>query len=350
MATIYSPTKYGPVPVYTQNGTTAIDSQTQGTISKLVAQPNNDSYPSVDSSGKWKYVERYVGPTSVVKDLPEKAFWIGSKRDEARARVGSSMFVDRFSAPDLPNGYVWVVDSVAVRQQTAGDKSEIVISYVGSDLTMQPGSGWNNIADENAWSLEWQPYSVSPYAFCKNDMIPDKSPKEKALSTDTASRYNIEQFLNQKKVDLSGWTYLDDQNKTKVLNQAEQLICKKVISNVNCQWHYPVITHNTSMYTVQSNGLSVITPPVYPGEVGGVDFTYEDDASCLSGMPFKFLDVDYKWVKIDDSVNGYKEGQKFTYRRQEKFMGVVSADPNYYGIIPFSHLNLPNCRWEIGEL
>lgn len=37
MATVYSPTEYGPVEVYTSPGTTSIDSQTQGTIAKLVA-------------------------------------------------------------------------------------------------------------------------------------------------------------------------------------------------------------------------------------------------------------------------------------------------------------------------
>lgn len=260
------------------------------------------------------------------------------------------MFVDRFSAPDLPDGYVWVVESVSVRQCTAGDKSDITITYIGSDLQYQPGTGWNDIRDENMWSLQWQPYSVSPYAFCTNDMTPDKSPKEKPVSADTASRYNIEQFLNQKKVDLSGYTYLDDQNKTKVLNQAEQLICNKVISNTNCQWHYPVITHNTAMFKVISSDLTVTMPPEYPDEVGGVDYTFTDDDDCLSGMPFTFEDVDYQWVKVDDSVMGYKEGQKFTYRRSEKFMGVISADPNYYGDVPFNHNNLKNCRWEIGKL
>ena len=78
MSQVFKPTQYGPVSQKTAPGTTAINDQTQGTITKLVKQPCNEAYPTVDSNGTCRYVESYKGPTSVVKDLPKTAFIVGN--------------------------------------------------------------------------------------------------------------------------------------------------------------------------------------------------------------------------------------------------------------------------------
>lgn len=174
-------------------------------------------------------------------------------------------------------------------------------------------------------------------------MKADRPAKDPKVASDTANRSNIEKFFDSK-VDISAGTYIGDDNVTLRLNDAELLISRKILESTNCQWHYPIITHNTSK-SASLNALSVTYPPIYPGEVGGVDFTFSE----VIGMPFSF-DVNYKWVKIDDSVNGYKDGMTFTYKRSEKFMGVISADINYYGNTPFDHNNLSGCRWEAGRL
>ena len=341
MAQVFEPTHYGKVPQKTSAGTTAINDQTQGTITKLVKQPCNEAYPTVDAQGNWRYVEVYKGPTSMLKNLPKTAFIIGKTLSQAHTSAGSSNFIDRFDAPQLPDGLTWVIDSVAVRQNQAGDTSEIKINYTGQSLGAY--GTWVDDTENDRWTLQWQPYSVSPYAFCKNDMLPDREVTESGDKDDTADRYNIEMFLKQQKCDLSGFTYIDDKGTTRKLNEAEQLITKKILNNTNCQWHYPVVTKMSAKHTAIS--VSVEEFPDFPDEVGGVDYIEAN----IDGCPYVF-DKDYQWVKIDDSVNSVKDYSKLYYHRIQRWMGVISADYNYYGATEFDHNNLKNCRWEIGKL
>lgn len=341
MSNVLQPTHYGPVSYKTQAGSTAINDQTQGTITKLVKQPCNDSYPTVDNNGNWRYVEIWKGPTSVVKNLPKTAFIIGKSLSQARALAGN-IFVERFDAPSLPNGLTWVVFGVTVKQNTAGDTSELRVTFNGQKLNSS--GSWTEDKKENVWSLQWQPYSVTPYAFCANPGKEDRTESEQPDDRDEADRYNIETFLRETKGRLSSYTYYAQDGVVRKLNSAEQLISKKIISNTNCQWHYPVLTHKTNKSTALSIDVQTDTP--YPEEIGGVDYKI---TTTPEGCPYEF-DKDYEWVKIDDSVECQKDYAKLKYIRTESWMGVISADNNYYGNGTFDHRNLDSCRWEIGKL
>ena len=56
------------------------------------------------------------------------------------------------------------------------------------------------------------------------------------------------------------------------------------------------------------------------------------------------------WVKIGDDMQHVKTKNRIVFQRTETFMGVISADINYYGNESFSHDDLENCRWKIGGL
>lgn len=69
------------------------------------------------------------------------------------------------------------------------------VGYVASS-----GYSWSGLAQEDkrseTWQLDWQPYSIRPYAFCKNDEIQDQEAKSyKEDRDETAWRKNIEDFF-----------------------------------------------------------------------------------------------------------------------------------------------------------
>lgn len=112
-STVYSPTQYGPVGQETSPGTTAVDSQTQGSLAQLVLQPTDCTF-----SGDWwngKLSEVWKGPWTTIKDLPAGAFKVGQKRDTAVASLGTSAVV-RFSVPSPGSDQFgvkqdWVIES-----------------------------------------------------------------------------------------------------------------------------------------------------------------------------------------------------------------------------------------------
>ena len=41
---------------------------------------------------------------------------------------------------------------------------------------------------------------------------------------------------------------------------------------------------------------------------------------------------------------------KTTTTRTYTFQGAIDPDINFYGVVPFAHNNLTNCRWKFGAL
>lgn len=56
------------------------------------------------------------------------------------------------------------------------------------------------------------------------------------------------------------------------------------------------------------------------------------------------------WVKTGDDMQHIKTKGRIAFARTETFMGVISADINYYGDVAFDHSNLSGCRWVPGKL
>lgn len=70
--------------------------------------------------------------------------------------------VDDTVDPPKVYGGTWRVTGITVDEHTAGDHGFLRIEYEGIyDKTTDSA--------QDVWSLQWQSYSVDPYAFCKND-------------------------------------------------------------------------------------------------------------------------------------------------------------------------------------
>ena len=67
----------------------------------------------------------------------------------------------------LPTGYMWIVNSVEVKQIEAGEYSILVVTFTTIEQEVSPGQGFVKQL-EDSWQLQWQTYSVSPYRYCNN--------------------------------------------------------------------------------------------------------------------------------------------------------------------------------------
>lgn len=70
-----------------------------------------------------------------------------------------------------------MIDSCQCQQLAAGDHGLLRVNYVASS-----GYNWSGLAQNDSssetWQLDWQPYSIRPYAFCKNDPVQDPEAKD----------------------------------------------------------------------------------------------------------------------------------------------------------------------------
>lgn len=59
-----------------------------------------------------------------------------------------------------------------MQQLAAGDHGLMKVQYIAS-----AGYNWSGLAQDDSsqetWQLDWQPYTLRPYAFCKNDQVQD---------------------------------------------------------------------------------------------------------------------------------------------------------------------------------
>ena len=120
------------------------------------------------------------------------------------------------------------------------------VNYIASSGYTWSGLAQNDDSSET-WQLDWQPYSIRPYAFCKNEPVQDPEAKDyKEDRTQTAWRKNIEDFFKSTKGNKKEAEYQNATGSTLLkLNYAEQNIAMKVMLDRSCIWHYPLVTHVT---------------------------------------------------------------------------------------------------------
>lgn len=241
---INTPTLYGPAPTKGSQST-AIDVQTQGTLAAIVLQPVEQA-PSIDSENNLTYVEVWKGPYAWAKSIYSYNPIDKTRSDFMSSVRGEVQVIERFNPPNPGTGNAWYINNLQVRELEAGDHAEIRITYTARDTSFVPGAAWDNRFHKDVWTLDWQSYSVTPYAFCKNDPVEDPPSGNPLDPNATAWRKNIEDFFQSQSGDKSKFEYASTSFREYylTLNSAERLVAKKVIEGKNAVYHYPVLKHH----------------------------------------------------------------------------------------------------------
>lgn len=344
-----------------------------GVLSALVKQPI-DNQPTIDENS-YRLHERYKGPYNVIKEFPLNVFYPGRILENALSDVQANYFpiYNHFNAPDPGTGNVWIIDSCNVIENTAGDHGILDVEYYAIDedeVDPEEESEWTPVGDKT-WNLTWGAYTVTPWAFMKNEPVEDPypdDPDQPAPAKDysqTTYRPNVEEFFNSKEGDKTKFQYMSESySNIRQLNDAEQLIAKKVISQQNALYHYPVVSETT----VYEKALSAVTSADYEfgttqAPVGAdIDFIYPTPDGKLG--PFVFADPQtdkknsWEFIKTGDNISfsESKRGQLDVLRctRTIIFQGARSWNRNFYGNVqifpPDTRANLPDARWPIGSI
>lgn len=327
-----------------------------GVLSEWIVQPS-DTSPYYDSDGKMQFTFVAIGPYLYGKDYNE---WCGKPLNTVLANESKS-FSENFQPPTPPgNGdYVWVVKSTRVEQHEAGDHCTLRVDCE-AELTSQitPGQdGWLDDPMQDSWSVRWQAYTMSPYAFCSNQLHVDPPCPQTTDPTLSgyAMREHVMKFLDDRtaKIENGHRAYNDGGNQYRFLNDAEALVCDKVVKNVNALYHYPVLVHQT----VTSKQLSAVSAVVnehtkFLHKVGvSVDYTVTSADAELSDCPFTFPSA-YVFVKQGDDVTKQKTTNPPSVRfvRVQTYQGMLQPDRNYYGHEEFNHDQLSSCRWKVASV
>lgn len=344
-----------------------------GVLSALVKQPI-DNQPTIDEN-RYRLHERYKGPYNVIKEFPLKVFYPGRILENALSDVETNYFpiYNHFDAPDPGTGNVWIIDSCNVIENTPGDHGILDVecyAIAEDEVDPEQEETWTPVGDKT-WNLTWGAYTVTPWAFMKNDPIedpypddPDAPPPAKDYSQ-TTYRPNVEEFFNSKDGNKTKFQYMSESyNNIRQLNDAEQLIAKKVISQRNALYHYPVVSE-TNVY---EKALSSVTSADYDfgttqAPVGNdIDYIYATPTGKIG--PFQFADPQtdpnnaWEFIKTADNIT-FSESKRGTLdvlrcTRTISYQGARSWDKNYYGNTPITpadtRANLPKARWKIGEI
>lgn len=372
MSQVLENTYYGPAPQQTGGGSTSLDSQTQGSLTCYVAQ--QCEIRSGEQRGDAVLVEKFKGPHSKLKTWPTEVFLVGDKRDESIGKIKGIEGVLRFNVPDCPNDrngikQDWLVSSCVCQQTAAGDHSIVTVTYKASSahyvVTAMPSE--DPLGDQ--WSLSWMPYTVSPVAFAANatpkgaydaTYLADKDAKDvtgdNADKDHLAWRTNIENFRNSKVGDKSKYTWQDSKGGAlKVLYYSEKAIVSKINRGESAIYHYPVVKHKK--VTKKAVTLDYRASKTdYPARDDSTNIDFFTD-SLPSDCPFSAyyagltgIYPNWKWLKIDDSVETSYEKGEMKWTHVTKWQGMPNPDVNFYGSEPFSHSSLETCRWIVGSL
>lgn len=345
---------YGPVQTKGDEST-AKNAQTPGTLASIVLQPCEQA-PTIDIDGNLRYVETWKGPYGWAKDIYSYDPINKTRSDFMTSVRGEVGVVERFDPPSPGTNNAWYVNNVEVRELEAGDHAEIRITYTARDASFTPGQTWNSLIHKDVWTLDWQSYSVTPYAFCKNDPVDDPASGSQLDPTATAWRKNIEDFFQSQSGDKSKFEYAPTSFREYylTLNSAERLVAKKVIEGKNAVYHYPVLKHHQE-WNKKFASLSVSME--FPNTLGeDIDHIVSMDSAQLSSCPYKFPTEDGKpvwtWTKTGDTMTQTKDKATNTviFTRDTIYWGTKEPDENFYGNTPFNHNQLSSCRWEIGKV
>lgn len=352
---VNTPTYYGQAPTKGDQSTEK-DAQTEGTLAAIVLQPIEQA-PTIDVDDRLTYVETWKGPYAWAKDIYQYDP-IDKSRNQFITTISNYVqVIERFNVPNPGKNCAWFINNVSVRELEAGDHAEIRITYNSRFESIEPGQDWNNLVHKDVWTLDWQSYSVTPYAFCKNE--PTEMPFSAYQPDDwepTAWRKNIEDFFQSQSGDKKEYQYAPTSFREYylTLNNAERLVAKKIIEGKNAVYHYPVLKHHQEW---NKKFASLSAAVEFPEEIGGdIDHIVSIDSSQLSGCPYAFPTENdkpvWKWTKTGDTMTQTKDKatNTVTFIRETIYWGTKDPDQNFYGNIKFNHNQLNDCRWELGKV
>lgn len=326
-----------------------------GVLNELVEQVTDGS-PSYNYTSQ-TFTCKFKGPYSILKDANQMVDnWLTTALHALSINVTRN-----FNFPTPPEGTNWWVVSTSVEQLEAGDHAIVTITSEARDANYTPSGDGTFDPYADTWQLRWESYTVKPAAFCSNKehsdyAITDPNVEEGHQLTGFASREHIDMFVNgnDKGVSKGHRWYRDDTGQAWYLNDAENYIINKTLEDKSALWHYPVLTHITQKNFNTSNISAVLSNNIsYDESIGNqIDYIVGGSANpsaAPKGCPYTF-DGGWMWVKTGDDMAHVKTKGRISFQRTETYMGVISADINYYGDVAFNHNNLSACRWKPGEL
>lgn len=339
------------------NGPASTDAN--GVLTQIIQQVSDQSpYYNWD---KGTYRPKFKGPYATLKECQNTG---GKWLNEALATFGISC-VSRFSHPTPPEGYGWWVAGARIEETEAGDHAILTLECEARSLSLLPGGQPESDPYQDTWQLRWEAYTVRPQAFCSNEPHSDYSMTDSRVQEDEplpgpASREHVDMFVNgsDKGVSKGHRWYCDNQGTHWYMNDAESYVTTKALEDKSALWHYPVLMHTTVENHYVSDVSAMLSNNVkYDVTIGDkIDYIVGGSANpseAPEGCPYTFpSDPKWVWVKTGDDMQHSKSKKfgKVTFQRTETFMGVISADVNYYGDVAFNHNNLSACRWIPGAL
>ena len=313
-----------------------------------------------ESGGAITYQEVFKGPYATGKELLSK-IETGDKIDSVHLLMGQKNQL--FTAPSCPlrgnNKGVWRLQTIQITEQTAGSHCLLQLLFLADYSGIEEENLTEDIY-QNTWSVSWQSYTVSPYAFCSNPTEPENLTVNEDESKDEgwlkASRESIQKYLSQNGTNNLFKNSVKDKQ-TYRLTVSETLILQKLNANKSAVYHYPIVTHTTvksGPFNDTSSNLSSVTQPTkYDDALGGdLDTVGELPKEC----PYTFAilesvgNKEWQWIKIADDIDEQHTKKTTSFTRREQWMGVVDPDVNFYSDKLFLRSELSSCRWVVGEL
>lgn len=324
-----------------------------GILVNLVKQVSDNSpYINGEEGDTDELTVTYKGNYNVIKDYPATKFLPGTKLSEAESSIFLS---EQFDTPAPRNGYEWIIASAKVEELESGQHGLLTVICRSSKITISTDEPWVDDPKQDLWTLTWQSYNVTPYAFCKNDPVNNQKLKDyKPDKKETAYSRNIHQFLESRYGNAENFSYFVDPLTKELyrLNEAEALVSKKIDAGVNAIRHYPIIVHQTAQSKTFDNLSSMTTNDLkYPDDLGQeIDYLISDNQPTGQPEDCPFTLEGWSFIKVAEDINCVKENTKLTYYLKEVFWGAREWDKNFYGTEKFNHNDLEDCRWDIGEV
>lgn len=337
----------------TPSSTASVD--LNGVLAECIVQPASNS-PQY-TNDKQTCEIRIKGPYDQLKDVNNIVM---QKLSDAVELLPVSTS-QNFDFPTPPLSSDWWVTGTSIEQLEAGDHCILTLTCDTRPYNYDP-SGADGAFDpyQDTWNLRWESYTVKPAGFCENSPHEDRtltSMTGPEPLSGTASRQHINYFIEAGK-DKAGYSnqiqhyWYRTQDGDFVLNNAEELVLQKVLQDRSALYHYPVLTH-TTVKNFTSNLSNILSSNVRYTDTLGEDIDHLVDG-VPNGCPYSFPESQsgesWQWIKTGDDLQHVKTKERISFQRTETFMGVISADINFYGNVPFDHSNLSACRWKIGEV
>ena len=256
------------------------------------------------------------------------------------------------------------LDEFSVRQLDSGDHG--ILRLVFKFQSSSPSPTPEEVPGSEVWNVSWQPYNLSPYAFCANLSAEAKYASDpnagEADKTTTAYAQHIKDCIQQPAQ--SGtqlkqhycWMNSTTAGKMYTLDYMERRIMEKVMDDLSPTYHFPIVTKSV---TFQDENASI----AFNKTLGqGIDVAL---SSLPEGCPYTFDNTQWKaWLKVGDNVSMSRKVQAQgtsqlsstvnTYTRTETWWGATSFDPNFYA--PTSDWTQrpanpgPTTRWLVGKM